>query len=113
MTNPQTLVGKTVTVIVERPLGSLDPANSRLVYPVNVGYAEGTVGKGGQPLEAYVLGIEEEMAEFTGKVAAIIHRTEDDVKLLVVTPEDIKLTEDDIIEATYFAEQYFESEIIR
>ncbi len=113
MTNPRPLLKKTVTVVVERPLGSTDPTNPRLIYPINVGYAEGTTGKRGQPYPAYVLGVEEEMAEFTGKVSAIIHRTEEDEYFLVVTPEELKPSEDDIIEATYFAEQYFESDIIR
>lgn len=113
MTNPRTLLGKTVTVNVDRPLGSIDPKHDNLIFPVNYGYAEGTVGPDGEALEAYVLGIEEEMAEFTGTVVAVIHRIDEEDDKLIVAPDDVTLTDDDILEATYFQEQYFESEIIR
>ena len=113
MANPRTLIGKTVTVVVEHPLGSEDPKHDNLIYPVNFGYAEGTTGPDGEALAAYVLGVEEETAEFTGTVHAIIHRFDDDHFMLVVAPDDAALTDDDILEATYFQEQYFESEIIR
>ena len=38
------MIGKTVTVIVDRPLGSYHPKHKDLYYPVNYGYIEGVMG---------------------------------------------------------------------
>jgi inorganic pyrophosphatase len=106
-------LGKIVTVTVERPIGSTHPKHANIIYPVNYGYIEHTVSGDGEPMDAYILGVEEEMAEFEGKVHAIIHRIDEDDDKLIVAPEEMQLTEDDILEATYFQEQFFEIEIIR
>ena len=34
------MIGKTVTVIVDRPLGSYHPKKKDVYYPVNYGYIE-------------------------------------------------------------------------
>lgn len=109
----RTFLGKTVMVTVERPIGSTHPKHANIIYPVNYGYVEGTVAANGEPMDAYILGIEEEMAEFEGKVHAIIHRLDEEDDKLIVAPEDMVLSDDDILEATYFQEQYFEIEIWR
>ena len=72
------MLGKTVTVFIDRPLGTYHPNHKDLYYPVNYGYIPGIIAGDGEEQDAYVLGVEEPLQEFTGVVIAIIHR-EDDV----------------------------------
>ena len=68
---------KFVTVTVDRPLGSSHPQYPDLYYPVNYGYIKGVMAPDGEEQDAYILGISEPVAEFTGRVIAIIHRHDD------------------------------------
>ena len=104
-------IGKTVTVTMDRPLGSKHPKHG-FVYPINYGYIAGTISGDGEELDAYVLGEDKPLNTFTGKVIAIIHRTNDnDDKLVVTNGKDF--SDEQIREATHFQEQWFKSIIIR
>jgi inorganic pyrophosphatase len=105
-------LGKTVTVIMDRPLGSLHPKWGFL-YEVNYGYVADTLAPDGAELDAYVLGVEKPLETFTGTCIAIIHRLNDDDDKLVVVPEHTALSDKEILEATKFQEEFFESVIIR
>lgn len=37
-------IGKTVTVTVDRPIGTHHPKHPEIVYPINYGYVEGLLG---------------------------------------------------------------------
>ena len=106
------MLGKIVTVTVDRPLGSYHPDYPDLYYPVNYGYIEGTVAGDGEEIDAYVLGIDTLVSELRGRVVAIIHRKNDTEDKLVVAPDNIKLTEKEILDRTFFQERYFDIEII-
>ena len=101
-----------VDVKMDRPLGSKHPKHG-FIYPVNYGYIPNTVSGDGEELDAYVLGVHKPVEQFTGKVIAIIHRTNDNDDKLVVVPEDKNYTDEQIIALTEFQEQYFESVILR
>jgi len=106
-------LNKIVKVKIDRPLGSKHPKHG-FVYEVNYGFIQDTVSGDGEELDAYVLGVDTPINEFTGKCIAIIHRTNDnDDKLVVVTPELENITEEEIRKIVNFQEQYFKSEIIR
>ena len=105
-------LNKNVKVIIERPLGSKHPKHD-FIYPVNYGYIPGTVSGDGEELDAYVLGEHMPLDEFTGRVIAIIHRTNDDDDKLVVMKDGRNYTDDQIRALTEFQEQYFKSEILR
>ena len=49
------ILGKTVEVTVDRPLGSYHPNHRDICYPVNYGYIEGILGGDGEWLVAYIL----------------------------------------------------------
>ena len=106
------MLGKIVTVTVDRPLGSYHPDYPDLYYPVNYGYIKGTVTGDGEEIDAYVLGIDTPVSEFRGRVVAIIHRKNDTEDKLVVAPDNAKLTEKEILDRTFFQERYFDIEII-
>ena len=104
-------IGKLVSVVIDRPLGSKHPKYG-FVYPVNYGYIPDTKAADGGGLDAYVLGINEPLETYEGKVIAMIHRFDDnDDKLIVTSGENI--TDSDISKLTDFQEQYFESVILR
>lgn len=105
-------LGKIVNVKMDRKLGSVHPKHG-FVYPVNYGYIPGTVSGDGEELDAYVLGEHMPLDEFTGRVIAIIHRTDDDDDKLVVMKDGRNYTDDQIRALTEFQEQYFKSEILR
>ena len=106
-------LGQRVTVRVDRPLGSRHPRWG-FVYTVNYGYLPGVMAPDGEELDAYVLGVEEPLQEFTGCCIAIIHRLDDDDDdKLVIVPEGTALTDDEIRALTRFQEQFFESRIVR
>ena len=69
--NIKDYLGKTITVKMDRPKGSFHP-KWNFVYPVNYGYIENTISGDGEEIDAYVLGIDEPLDKFTGKVIAII-----------------------------------------
>lgn len=103
-------IGKNVTVKMDRPFGSKHPKRG-FIYPINYGYIPNTISGDNEELDAYVLGVFEPIEEYTGKVIAIIHRTNDDDDKLIVSNKDY--TDDQIRALTEFQEQYFESIIIR
>ena len=105
-------LNKEVTVEMDRPLGSKHPKHG-FIYPVNYGFIPGTVSGDGEELDAYVLGEHKPLETFTGKVVAIIHRTNDNDDKLVVMADGRNYTDDQIRALTEFQEQYFESVIYR
>lgn len=105
-------IGKIVTVKMDRPLGMAHPKHG-FIYPVNYGYIPGTVSGDGEELDTYVLGEHKPLDEFTGRVVAIIHRTNDNDDKLVVMRGGRNYSDEQIRALTEFQEQYFESIILR
>lgn len=71
------MIGNIVKVTVDRPLGSYHPKHKDIYYPINYGYIEGIMAPDGEEQDVYILGVEEPVEEFVGKVIAIIHRFDD------------------------------------
>lgn len=101
----------TVTVKIDRPLGSYHPKHKDLYYPVNYGYVEGVIAGDDEEQDAYVLGVNEPLESFTGELIAIIHRLDDVEDKWVVAPKDKQFTTEEIKEQVSFQEQYFKTEI--
>ena len=105
-------IGKIVNVVMDRPLGSKHPKYG-FIYTLNYGYIPNTVSGDGEELDAYVLGEFEPLKTFTGKVIALIHRTNDDDDKLVVVKDGKNYTDDQIRALTEFQERWYDSIIIR
>ena len=112
MNNSKEFIGQTVTVEMDRPLGTRHPKHG-FMYCVNYGFIPGTVSGDGEELDAYLLGVFEPVQNYIGKCIAVIHRTNDDDDKLVVVPEGKEYTDEQIRALTEFQERYFESQIIR
>jgi inorganic pyrophosphatase len=101
-----------VTVRMDRPMGSRHPQHGFL-YPVNYGFVPGCPAPDGEELDAYVLGVFEPREEFSGVCIAVIHRLDDEDDKLVVTPEGVQYTDEQIRALTEFQERWFRSEVVR
>ena len=99
-------LGCMVTVEVDRPLGSSHPTYG-FVYPVNYGYVPGVLAPDGETLDAYVLGIAEPLASFSGRCIAIAHRLDDDDDKLVLVPDGLDLSDAEVLSRIHFQEQFF------
>ena len=111
--NIKSYINETVEVKIDRPLGSAHPKYG-WKYEANYGFIPGTVNSDGEELDAYVLGVSESIDVFKGKCVAVIHRIDDDDDKLVVVPENsVDMSDEEIIKATHFQEQFFKSEILR
>ena len=105
------MFGNIVTVTVDRPLGSYHPEHKDMYYPINYGYIEGIIAPDGEEQDAYILGVNEPVREFTGRIIAIIHRLDDAEEKWVVAPENTTFTKEEIMQQVEFQEKYFKSEI--
>jgi len=106
------IIGNIVTVAVDRPKGSRHPVYKDLCYPVNYGYIDGVMAPDGEEQDAYVIGVDEPVKKFTGKVVAIIHRKDNIEDKWVVCPENMTFTKSEIGSLVYFQERYFDFEVI-
>ena len=79
----RTLIGKTVQVSIDRPLGSKHP-EAAFIYPVNYGFLPGVPAPDGENLDAYILGVFKPIESFRGRCIAVILRSDDDDDKLVV-----------------------------
>ncbi|AEE16562.1 inorganic diphosphatase [Treponema brennaborense] len=105
------MLGTVVKVTVDRPLGSYHPEHKDMYYPINYGFVEGITAPDGEEQDAYILGVNEAIKEFTGKIIAIIHRYDDVEEKWVVVPENMHFSKEEILKQVNFQEQYFQSEI--
>ena len=101
------MIGNIVKVTVDRPLGSYHPKHKDIYYPVNYGYIEGIFAPDGEEQDAYILGVNEPVVEFWGRIIAIIHRFDDVEEKWVVAPKNVSFTKDEIMQQVEFQEKYF------
>ena len=105
------MLGKTVRVVVDRPMGTYHPKHKNIYYSVNYGYVEGIIAADGEEQDAYILGGSEPVSEMCGRVIAIIHRFDDVEEKWVVAPEGVSFTAEEIMRQVEFQERFFRTEI--
>ena len=105
------IIGRTVTVTVDRPLFSVHPKHA-VIYELNYGFVEGVLGGDNEWQDAYILGVDEPVATFDGVVIAVIVRLDDNETKWVVAPVGKSYTREQIAQAVRFQEKYFHSYIL-
>ena len=101
------MIGKEVKVTVDRPLGTLHPQFSNIYYTLNYGYIDGIIAGDGEYQDAYILGVFEPVDYFVGNVIAIIYRKNDIENKLVVAPNGMNYSKDEIKDLVSFQEKFF------
>lgn len=102
-------IGTSVHIVVDRPIGYL---HGDISYPINYGYLPGELAGDGEEQDAYILGVDEPLAEFDGQVIAAICRRNDCEDKLVVAPPGRLYHQGQIAQAVHFQERYFCSRIV-
>ena len=110
--NAKDYLGKEVSIEIDRPMGTRHPKHG-FMYMINYGFISNTISGDGEELDAYLVGEFEPVEKSSGKVIAIIHRTNDDDDKLIVSKDNKEYSDDAIRALTEFQERYFESIIIR
>jgi len=102
-------LGQTITVTVDRPMGSTHPDRPDLVYPINCGYPRDITIPGESRLGVYILGIGHPVRVFTGRVIAILFRENGEGVRWVVAPPGREYDQARIYAELWFRERDFRS----
>lgn len=107
------LIGKEVTVYVDRPLGMKHPKFPDIIYPVNYGYIKEIKAADNEYQDVYIIGTDEPLKICIGKVYAIVIRENDIEDKLIVVTNDKEYNIDEIEKYINFQEKYFKHKIIK
>lgn len=107
----KSFIGKTVDIIIDRPIGSVHPKHGDIIYPINYGYIPNVFSGDGEELDVYLLGVDVPVEKYTARIIGMAHRKNDVEDKLIAAPEGVNFTEDEISKAIYFQEQYFDTVI--
>ncbi|MBQ8403114.1 MAG: inorganic diphosphatase [Clostridia bacterium] len=104
-------LGKTVKIIIDRPLGSAHPKHPDIIYQVNYGYIPTVFSGDGEEIDVYLLGVDLPVTEYTCKIIGIAHREDDDEDKLIAAPDGVVFSQNEMAEKIYFQEKYFKTTI--
>lgn len=105
-------LGKEVEVTMDRSIGSKHPKFG-FTYEENYGFLAGVPAPDGEDLDAFFLGAGKPLEKAKGICIAIAHRKDDDDDKLIVVAPGVSMTDKEIMDAIWFQEQYFDTEIVR
>ena len=105
------IIGKIVKGTIDRPLGSAHPRHKDMIYPINYGYVDGVFAGDGAEQDVYVFGTDKPLQTFEGKIIGVYHRLNDVEDKWIVALDDRPYTEEEILKAINFQEQYFMGEL--
>ena len=105
-------LGSTVTIGIDRPIGyEHHKGKKTLIYPINYGYIPGVLGGDGEELDVFLVGVDEPVSTYTGRIVGIVYRADDVEDKLIMAPEGESFTADQMARAVYFQEKYYQSTI--
>ena len=108
-------IGKSVTVTVDRPIGTPHPKHPDIIYPINYGYVEGLVAGDGEEQDVYILGIDKPVDTAECVIIAVVMREDDNEDKWVGVPAELVGSElcyeCNIVHAVHFQEQFYKSEV--
>lgn len=105
-------LGQKVNIVTDRPLGSKHPKHG-FIYEVNYGHVPNTKAPDGEEIDAYILGLDKPVDKISGICIAIIRRTNDDDDKLVVAPEGVNFSNEEVEKLVDFQEKWFKHIILR
>jgi inorganic pyrophosphatase len=105
-------LGREAHVEIDRPIGYVHHKKTySLTYPINYGYIPGVLGGDGEELDVYVMGVDEPLASFDGRIIGIVFRENDVEDKLIAAPVDRRYSAKEIAEAIHFQEQYYRTHV--
>ena len=108
----ESYLGKEVTIEIDRPIGyEHHKGEKTLLYPIHYGYIPGVLGGDGEELDVFLVGVDEPVKTYTGRIIGIVYRADDVEDKLVMAPLDKSFTAKEIARAVYFQEKYYQSTI--
>ena len=104
----ESYLGKTVDIEIDRPIGYVHHKGEKtLVYPINYGYIPGVLGGDDEELDVFLLGVDTPVESFTGRIIGIVYRADDVEDKLVMAPEGMTFSAQEIAQAVQFQEKYY------
>lgn len=108
----ESYLGKTVDIEIDRPIGYVHHKGEKtLVYPINYGYIPNVLGGDGEELDVFLVGVDTAVESFTGKIIGIVYRADDVEDKLVMSPEGMTFSAQEIAQAVRFQEKYYHTTI--
>lgn len=107
------IIGKIVTVEIERPSGSCHPEYPDLVYPINYGFVPGLLAEDGEEQDAYILGLDGPVEKTEGKVIAVWRRENDAEDKWIVSANMQNFDDEQILKQIDFQERFFKGKLLR
>ena len=106
-------LGKTVTVGIDRPIGYVHHKKdgTTLHYPINYGYVPGVLGGDGEELDVYLLGVDQPVEQYTCRIVGIVYRRNDVEDKLIMAPDGVTPTAEEIADTIHFQEQYYQTHV--
>lgn len=107
-------LGKTVRIEIDRPIGYVhhkEHTDRVLVYPINYGYIPNVLGGDGEELDVYLYGVDTPVTEYVGRIVGIVYREDDVEDKLIMAPEGVIPSAEEIAEAIRFQEQYYSTRV--
>ena len=109
----ENMLGQTVEVYIDRPLGSTHPKHNDIVYPINYGYIKEIIALDNEYQDVYILGVNEPIEFCKGIVYAVIERENDIEDKLVVVTDNKNYSIEEIKDKINFQEKYFIYKIVK
>ena len=105
-------LGKEISIEIDRPIGYVHHKGEKtLVYPINYGYIPGVLGGDGEELDVFLVGVDTPVETYTGRVIGIAYRADDVEDKLIMAPEGVSFTAEEMARAVYFQEKYYKTTI--
>lgn len=105
-------LGKTVTIGIDRPIGYVHHKGEKtLIYPINYGYIPEVLGGDGEELDVFLVGVDEPVSTYTGKIVGIVYRADDVEDKLIMSPEGTSFSAEEMAQAVFFQEKYYRSTV--
>ena len=107
------IIGCHVKGRIDRPIGSSHPRHPEMIYPINYGYVEGVFAEDNAEQDIYLLGTDIPVTEFEGRVIAVYRRFDDVEDKWIVSADGKDYSDEEILRAIAFQEQYVHGELLR
>ena len=106
-------IGNKLYIKIDRSMGSHHPKYPDTIYQVNYGYLPNTKSFDDEEIDCYLLGVDKPVNDYIGNCIGIIKRLNDLDNKLIIVPDNINISDEEINKEIDFIEKYYKHIIIR